>query len=466
MSKRFTNKEVIDIVKEVDNGAYEVIYLEEKATKKTKRMMQYIHLPCKVKSKKFPYYEFTTDAKRRCTTCYPTGEEKSKRLSFEYEKVKEIIETAYNGEYQLLSKEYKNSAIKLNILHKTCNKTFEKSLNKFKTGKGCIHCSRASSISAAAIYVHDVFHSFNIEIEIEKKYQDCRSTETNNLLSYDYYIPSINLLIEVDGEQHERVSFGAEEDLRKTKLHDEIKNKYAKNNDIELYRLNFREWNQLPFIITPIISKCLNRDVSKDEMKTIKRSDTLQHIKKLLSKLHYNQYEFLDIFYSGSEREHLFKHKVCGSTFKTTYYAISSRDTPCKICRKKEVQDTSWEKSKKSFEAETDRYKFDSKHKYRKNGKWWVECKYCNVVKWRSVVNILRNQGGCDCLTVKKKREEWLKNYRRVKGSLEKNCSPKRDEKSRKWYSYHTKKLEENTLQVWQRPYMKELVQLSKSLAK
>ena len=461
MSKRYTNQEIIEMVQKVDNGDYKVIYLDEKATSKTKRLIQYIHLPCQVKSKKFPFYEFVSDGKRRCPICYPPGEEKSKRLSFSYEKVKEIVETAYNKEYTLLSKKYKNSKTKLKILHKTCNKVFEKSLEKFQNEQGCTYCSRASSISAAAIYVHDIFYNFSIDIVREKRYQDCINTKTNKQLSFDYYIPSLNLLIEVDGEQHDRASRG-EEEFRKTQLHDTIKNNYAKENGIKLYRLNHREWNQLPFILTPIVEKCLNRHVSKDEMKAIKHSDTLQHIKNLLSKVHNNEYEFLDPFYSGSEREHNYRHKVCGSTFTTTYYAITSRETPCKICRKKEVQESSWQKSKRNFEKRTERYEFDSKYNYRKNGKWWIKCKYCNVSKWRSAANILRGKGGCNCLSVKKAKEEWLQNYEGFKSYLEQESNKKIDKKLRTWYSYHKKKLKENRLKEWQIPYMLKLVELSK----
>lgn len=49
-------------------------------------------------------------------------------------------------------------------------------------------------------------------------------------------------LIEYDGEQHYKVSFGeTEEDFLYQKHCDEIKNKYCKDKGLKLFRLSFQE---------------------------------------------------------------------------------------------------------------------------------------------------------------------------------------------------------------------------------
>ncbi len=61
-------------------------------------------------------------------------------------------------------------------------------------------------------------------------------TETNSDYSYDYYIPSLNLLIELDGRQHfENVP--RMKSLKYNTEHDLTKIKYAKENNYSLIHL-------------------------------------------------------------------------------------------------------------------------------------------------------------------------------------------------------------------------------------
>lgn len=57
---------------------------------------------------------------------------------------------------------------------------------------------------------------------------------------YDFYIPSRNILIEVDGEQHWKPVYGRQA-LLKQKEHDRRKNSYALANKIPLYRIPYWE---------------------------------------------------------------------------------------------------------------------------------------------------------------------------------------------------------------------------------
>jgi len=67
----------------------------------------------------------------------------------------------------------------------------------------------------------------------------------NGLLSYDFYIPKLNLLIEFQGEQHERYIKGfhkSYEDFLKQQEHDKRKKEYAiinKYNFLEIWYYDF-----------------------------------------------------------------------------------------------------------------------------------------------------------------------------------------------------------------------------------
>jgi len=68
------------------------------------------------------------------------------------------------------------------------------------------------------------------------KFNDCRSTITGRRLQFDFFIEDVNTLVEIDGEQHSNKShlFYSQ----KLKIHDEIKNEYARRKDIRLIRIS------------------------------------------------------------------------------------------------------------------------------------------------------------------------------------------------------------------------------------
>ena len=70
------------------------------------------------------------------------------------------------------------------------------------------------------------------------------------MLKFDFYIPSLNVCIEYDGEQHFEIAFGkGEEGLKDRKRKDEIKNNYCKFNNINLIRIPYWEFENIENII-------------------------------------------------------------------------------------------------------------------------------------------------------------------------------------------------------------------------
>lgn len=148
-------------------------------------------------------------------------------VTLSFENVKENIET--KG-CKLLSTEYKNAHTKLLI---ECDKGHRYSVtwNKFKDGCRCPECSESNGERM----VSEILSELNVDFVKE---------EGLGKFSLDFYIPSLSLAIEYDGEHHFRpVCFGgmskekAEEEFKKTQQRDEEKNSLCEKRGIRLVRI-------------------------------------------------------------------------------------------------------------------------------------------------------------------------------------------------------------------------------------
>jgi len=91
---------------------------------------------------------------------------------------------------------------------------------------------------------------------IQKKFYNLRGLG-NGLLSYDFYIPNLNLLIEFHGEQHERYCKGfhkSYEDFKKQLEHDQRKCIYALNNNINLLIIWYWDFDNIEKILLNILN--------------------------------------------------------------------------------------------------------------------------------------------------------------------------------------------------------------------
>jgi len=223
------------------------------------------------------------------------------------EEVMADVERSTQGEYSFLEDEYINVNTKYQFQHNTCGTVFEKTLSKFKSGQRCPVCLKRGMDSMTYHYVKDIFDFYHIEYSCEYKYDACINPKTNAQLKYDYYIPDINTLIEIDGEQHERPSYGVES-FEKCKQRDKIKDKFAEENGIRLIRIPAKDWENLPEIIAPVISEIFKNRVSAESVRNIKQKKIPERINADLKKVHNGEYILVDNFYTGVDRQHNFKH--------------------------------------------------------------------------------------------------------------------------------------------------------------
>ena len=123
-------------------------------------------------------------------------------------------------------------------------------------GIGCPSCSESKGENCIRSYLDE--HC--IKYIPQKTFNDLKDKK---LLSYDFYLPNYNILIEYQGIQHfESVSFNGKDytDLDKQKHHDNLKRDYARNNGYKLLRPTYKTDTQ----------EKINRYLDRYLLKTLK----------------------------------------------------------------------------------------------------------------------------------------------------------------------------------------------------
>lgn len=157
----------------------------------------------------------------------------------------QLARKVHGNAYSYTKTQYTNNSTKVTI---TCPRhgDFMQTPNAHTSrGQGCKKCK--TSKGENQIYTWLTNHGITNFIA-EKTFDGCVSPKGVKL-RFDFFIPTYNMLIEYDGEQHfAPVGFGrnmsAEEQQEKfelTMLHDTIKTKYAEDNKITLLRIRFDE---------------------------------------------------------------------------------------------------------------------------------------------------------------------------------------------------------------------------------
>lgn len=115
---------------------------------------------------------------------------------------------------------------------------------------GCIKSHGETNIKR---FLSDI----NIAYEYQKTFDNLLGTQ-NGKLSYDFYLPDYNLLIEYQGEQHDKPIgfFGGKEQFLCQQKHDCIKREYAENNGYKLLEIWYWDYNN----IDKILNKYLNTE--------------------------------------------------------------------------------------------------------------------------------------------------------------------------------------------------------------
>lgn len=177
-----------------------------------------------------------------CKYCGIEKTANSRRLPFE--KVKEIFA---RHDMILLEQNYINANTPMGYIckhHKEFGVQYMALSNAYK--QYCPYCNVIKGEEKISQYLVDN----NIQFTLHKSYDDLRGLGGGKL-SYDFYLPNFNLLIEYQGEQHERPVelFGGSEQFDIQNEHDRRKKEYAKTHNINLLEIWYYDFKNIEDIL-------------------------------------------------------------------------------------------------------------------------------------------------------------------------------------------------------------------------
>ena len=182
-----------------------------------------------------------------CPECKKEKISKNKTLSHnEFINRMSII----NADIKILSK-YKKAQTKIICQCEIDGHKWEATANNLLRGHGCPKCKS----SKGEKIVRNYLSNNNIDYQQQKEFDDLIGLG-GGLLSFDFYLPSYNLLIEYQGQQHEKpvnfLGFGVEyanSKFLKQQEHDRRKREYAKSNNIKLLEIWYWDYDNVEKIL-------------------------------------------------------------------------------------------------------------------------------------------------------------------------------------------------------------------------
>lgn len=154
--------------------------------------------------------------------------------------------------------EYHNAQMKLKYI---CIHHRDKGIQEMSYGNAlrnhCPYCCKSKGEGLIEKYLDDN----NIKYEYQKRFDDLKGN-SNRLLSYDFYLPDYNTLIEYQGEQHYHpvTVFGGDKQFTLQQQYDEMKRNYANNNDYRLLEIPYTEIKN----INQLLDNSINTNILRD----------------------------------------------------------------------------------------------------------------------------------------------------------------------------------------------------------
>ncbi len=166
-----------------------------------------------------------------CPHCNAGGVSKKTNVEFRHE-----VFSLVGNEYSFLET-YQGTGNKLKVKHSKCGHTYKVRPTDFLDHHArCPYCSSPKGEDI----INKILNNLNIHFEYQKTFDDLKDT---NLLSYDFFIPNQNILIEYQGIQHYKPIdyFGGDERFNYQQKHDQMKADYAKANGYNLIAVPYTE---------------------------------------------------------------------------------------------------------------------------------------------------------------------------------------------------------------------------------
>ena len=190
-----------------------------------------------------------------CLKC--SIELKASKRRFTQEQFVEKANKIHNNKYSYDKAKYFNVETKICIICPIHGEFWQIPLSHLRN-YGCPKCNSSKGESAIRKFLIDN----NILFEKQKRFNNCVK---RFYLSFDFYIPDYNLIIEYDGIQHFKpTSFSSdrsketkEYNLKQNKTRDQIKNQYCLENNIKLLRIPYFKFKNIGEILFNYLSQIL-----------------------------------------------------------------------------------------------------------------------------------------------------------------------------------------------------------------
>lgn len=194
----------------------------------------------------------------RCSSCNPRGNQKVHPLdSFGY-KYFDKAQSWHPDNKISPFKVAPGSNKKYKFICPDCGYKFYKGIQKISSeDQWCSKCSMSKGEKKIATWLR-----YNgIEYEYEKEFDGLTGLGGGNL-SYDFYLPDYNLLIEYQGRQHEGYIQGFQKvycDYLNQVEHDERKRKYSKIHNIRLIEIWYYDFDNIEEILNKECSSTISQ---------------------------------------------------------------------------------------------------------------------------------------------------------------------------------------------------------------
>lgn len=96
--------------------------------------------------------------------------------------------------------------------------------------------------------IHSILQKLNIKFKSQYINKNCINPKTNMPLRFDFYLLDYNCCLEYDGQQHFHYSqngWNDKENFDKTQYRDSIKNKFCKDNNMNLIRIPYTDYDKI-----------------------------------------------------------------------------------------------------------------------------------------------------------------------------------------------------------------------------
>lgn len=184
-----------------------------------------------------------TTNKSGCSECGTSVNGINKRLT--KEKFIEKAKITHGETYSYDNVIYSGAHTKVSVTCKLHGDFHVTPVNHWSNGIGCQHCKN-SNPSKGERKVANFLDENGFIYTTQKTYTDLYHNSKNSKLRYDFFIPSINTLIEFNGEYHYipqtfSKNISAQEQFDLTQIRDKLKEEYATTNDIKLIKIRYDE---------------------------------------------------------------------------------------------------------------------------------------------------------------------------------------------------------------------------------